>query len=309
MGTLWITGANGFVGSRLTQEIDKRNQYTTIYAFTHKTLIPSSSSSRIVPKLLDISNYRAVCEAACVAPPNVVINLAAMANADTCETSRVDAWYINSLGPMYLARICRQYQAFFIHLSTEHVFPGNETQPGPYGESSPPHPVNFYGWTKLEGEKAIAEICGNNTPYTVVRVSPIYDTAPGKRSNFVTWLIRVLLAGRRVQVVSDQWSTPILLDDFVQALIWLIEHRRTGIYHIAGPDRIAYHQWAFLIAQRLKLDCNLIDSVKTADLCWIAARPCLGGLLCERLIKDLSHGIQSPRGIGEGLDALIAETC
>ena len=50
----------------------------------------------------------------------------------------------------------RQEAAVFIHLSTDFVFGGVTDRP--YTEEDIPAPVNYYGYTKLEGEKRIAAV-------------------------------------------------------------------------------------------------------------------------------------------------------
>lgn len=57
--------------------------------------------------------------------------------------------------PEKLASLCKEQQAMFVYISTDYVFDG--TSP-PYEVTDAPHPLNFYGESKLGGEKAVQTI-------------------------------------------------------------------------------------------------------------------------------------------------------
>lgn len=301
MKVLWITGAGGLVGSKLVVEAAKLDYFEQIYAFTHRPLAVPMSFSNVIWSVLDVSNRDAVEAAAHVNVPDVIINSAAMTNVDACELRRYEAQSINSSGPRHLAEVSYQYDAHLIQISTDYIFPGDDAEPGPYPEDSNPLPINFYGQTKLESERAVLRICEGKVPYTIVRTALVYGLVPDSRPNFVTWLLSELGAGRRVRIVRDQWSTPTPADYLASALLWIAVHNRTGIYHVAGPDLLGRDEWACIIARHFGLDIGLIDWVKTSELGQIAKRPRFGGLLCKRLQDDFVQGAPLQRGVVEGL--------
>lgn len=303
MSTLWITGAGGVVGHKLVQQAVASRRYARIGAFTHTAASARTQDwpATVTWSALDIANREAVRAAATALPPDVIINPAAMTNVDACERQSSAAQRANADGPRHLAEIARARGAHVLHVSTDYVFPGDAQQPGPYAEDAAPRAINIYGQTKLDGERAVAEVCAGDTPYTVVRTALVYGLIPGGRGNFVTWLAGELATGRRVRIVRDQFNTPTLADDLASVLLWLAAEGVTGTYHAAGPDFIGRDAWALAIAARFGLDTRFIEWVTTAELAQLAPRPLRSGLLCPRLATDRARGAPGMRGVAAGL--------
>lgn len=301
-GTLAIVGAGGVLGAKLVVRALAKSD-ARIYAFTHGATpaIPAAQSHRVVWQPLDISDARAVADALSAASPSIVINSAAMTNVDACESRREEALAANAAGPRHLATACVRLGAKLLHVSTDYVFPGDDQQPGPYVEDAPVRPINYYGWTKLQGEQAIAEVCTGRIPWLVARTALVYGYVPGGRTNFITWLAGELRAGRRVKIVHDQVNTPTLADDLATALLHLAQRDSQGIIHIAGPDLITRDAWARAIAAYYALDESLIDILSTAELNQPAQRPLRSGLRTSRT-QELTD--VTLRGIMAGLEAL-----
>ena len=300
MRTLWVTGASGIVGSRLVKDAVLSGKYDHIEAFTHSPIATTPTDAPNVHwSSLDISDAAAVEHAAAISRPEVIINPAAMTNVDSCEARQAEAKRANADGPRNLAMVSRALGAHLLHVSTDYVFPGDAAHPGPYREDATPQPINYYGQSKLEGEEAIIATAGGDTRYTIIRTALVYGL--GTRTNFVTWLVREISAGKRVKIVRDQFNTPTVADDLASTLLWLAEQGRTGMYHVAGPDRLGRHDWALAIVRHFELDESLIDWVTTPELAQPAPRPLESGLDCARLLTEISFGAPRPRGVAQGL--------
>ncbi len=305
MGTLAIVGAGGVLGAKLVEQALERTD-DRIYGYTHGTAptIAAASDERVHWQPLDIADGEAVARALEEARPRAVINSAAMTNVDACELHREEAVAANADGPAHLAEICVRIGAALLHVSTDYVFPGDDANPGPYIEDAPVRPVNHYGWTKLEGERAVERICDGRVPWLVARTALVYGYVPGGRTNFIRWLAQEMRAGRRVKVVNDQYNTPTLADDLAVALLHLLAHGTQGIIHVAGPDLLSRDEWAREIAEYYGLDTGLIDVVTTAELQQRARRPLRSGLRTQR--QGALMGVVL-RGVGEGIRALSDE--
>ena len=302
MGTLVIAGAGGVLGAKLVAAALVRTD-DTILALTHGGVpaIRAANSARVLWQSVDISDRDALRLAIAEVHPHTVINAAAMTNVDACESRRAAAHAANAAGPHFLAEACVATGARLLHVSTDYVFPGDSRNPGPYGEDARVAPVNYYGQTKLLGERAVQQVCGNHVPWLVARTALVYGQIPGGRVNFILWLAGELRAGRRVRIVHDQINTPTLAEDLAVALLALAERGTQGIIHLAGPDLIARDEWARRIASYYQLDASLIDLVSTAELGQQAVRPLRSGLVSQRS-ADLA-GI-TMRGVLAGLVAL-----
>lgn len=104
--------------------------------------------------------------------PDVVINCAAVSDVNHCERNASTAYRVNAYGAAHAALFARTLGAYFIHISTDYVFSGNE---GPYMWSQRPYPIQYYGHTKYVGEIAVRSMMQNN-PYTIVRLGWLYGS-------------------------------------------------------------------------------------------------------------------------------------
>src|SRR5262249_46850638 len=125
---------------------------------------------------LDITDYwRLRSELERIAP-TVVINCAAYAHVDGCETDRELAENANDSGARHVARAARACGARVVHVSTDLVFDGALGRP--YREEDEPRPLSYYAVTKLRGEKAVAE---ENPEHVVLRSSWFFGPRPKDR--------------------------------------------------------------------------------------------------------------------------------
>ena len=85
--------------------------------------------------------------------PDYLINCAAYTDVEGAELEKEQAWAVNVQGVQNLAEASRRHGIKLIHYSSDYVFDGQKRTP--YLESDSPRPINRYGLSKWEGEKAI----------------------------------------------------------------------------------------------------------------------------------------------------------
>ena len=178
--------------------------------------------------------------------PQIVINAAAYTDVESAESETNRARLINTEAPGLLAETCRSLGAAFIHYSTDYVFDGKKGSL--YLETDPPHPLNVYGQTKLEGERAVLQVGGTSL---ILRTAWVYSM---RRDSFVTKVLSWAHSQHEMRIVADQASNPTwaraLAEITVQLLAqagpdsvpWLSERR--GLYHLAGWGYASRLEWA-----------------------------------------------------------------
>jgi dTDP-4-dehydrorhamnose reductase len=237
---------------------------------------------------IDLAEPRSVKRTVNDLQPQIIINAAAYTNVDKAEVETRAAELINTEAPALLAELCRKLGAGFIHYSTDYVFDGEERSP--YRESDAPLPLNAYGRTKLNGDKAIMEVGG---AFLILRTAWVYSR---RKDSYVS---KVLSWARRqveMRVVDDQVSSPTwarALAEITAHLLakagpdprpWLSEHR--GLYHIAGRGVASRLEWAEAIVRndpnREEQIVRTILPAKSAEFPSLAVRPHFSALDCDK---------------------------
>ena len=291
MAGILVSGVTGLVGRYVLEALLAQGE-EELHAVTRGPLpAPFAGHPRIRQHQVDITDAAAVDAALREARPVVVIHPAAIADVDACERDHALARAVNCDGAANMARACAAVGAHLIHVSTDYVFDGSETNPGPYDESATPHPVNFYGQTKLEAEHRVSELCAGRVGCAICRTALVYGLNLAGRQNFIVGMVNDLRAGRQVRAVTDQQNTPTHAANLAQMLVRAAERRVTGLYHTAGAELITRYQLALLVAQTFDLETSLILPMSSAELGQRARRPLLSGLRVERAEHDL--GVQA----------------
>src|SRR2546425_2188013 len=89
--------------------------------------------------------------------PDVVINSAAFHQVDRCEDDPHEAYRVNAIGALLVARAAREVGARCLYVSTDYAFdgekpPSTDGQLSPdtaYTESDPVRPLSVYGASKV----------------------------------------------------------------------------------------------------------------------------------------------------------------
>ena len=272
-----VTGASGLLGSKVV-EMALSKGYKVYSAYNeHQPLLGK-------PVKLDITDRTSVERVIYKLKPEVIIHAAAMTNVDKCELEQNLALKVNYIGTANIAYAARIIKAFLIYISTDYVFKGDK---GLYKEDDATKPVNFYGYSKLKGEKAVKRI---SNEYCIVRTSVLYGSKPARgKVNFALWLINKLKNNEIVKIVSDQFISPTLNTNLAQMLLEVAERKLTGIYHLAGASRVSRLDFAFELAKICNLSKSLIHPAKMYDMNWVARRPRDSSLNVSKALKILKN--------------------
>lgn len=290
-----VSGSNGLLGQKLTDLCLSQPDKYELYA-TGKG--PNRHPARdgyeyVEMDVLDPEQMEATVNRF---KPEFVIHTAAMTNVDACEDDQENCTLLNVTSVEFLIRICKKYNIHLIHISTDFIFDGMN---GPYREEDIPNPVNFYGLSKLQSEKKLAEASIN---WTILRTILVYGVvADMSRSNFALWAKNGLEKGVAIRAVNDQWRMPTLAEDLATACLLAVDKNAKGIYHISGSSGGYIHELIREIADFWKLDTQLISEITTDSLNQKAKRPGKTGFYLNKAIGQLGY---EPKDFRKGLQTL-----
>ena len=209
--------------------------------------------------------------------PDVIVNAAAYTAVDKAENELELATSINTQGPEILAQESRKLGAWLIHYSTDYVFDGNGVKP--WKETDPTIPLNIYGSTKLEGERAVIN---SGCKHLIFRTSWVYST---RGENFIKTMIHLALNQDHLSVIDDQIGAPtgaeLLADVTAHSMyIALRQPEVSGLYHLAAKGETSWYGYANFVLDRirqagikLKVQSENIQPVSTDVFSQTARRP------------------------------------
>lgn len=291
MKKLLVTGGNGLLGQHIVSLAQRRFQ---VFA-TDLMDGPLFDHALAGYSPVDLTNERAVMALFERLRPDAVIHTAAMTNVDDCENRRDLAWRVNVEATRFIATACAGHESQLVHLSTDYVFDGSN---GPYSEEDTPHPISYYGESKLESERIVQELLPDAA---IARTMVLFGTAHQVRLNFVNWIIERLGQGMPVTVVNDQYGNPTWAGDLAEMTLALLETEAQGLFNTAGPDWVHRHALALMVAKVFELDVALIKETDSASFQQTAQRPLQSGLKIDKIIRQT--GFQ-PRSLKEALLAM-----
>lgn len=251
-----ITGASGLLGRALTDRLSRSGWRVT--ALKHPEL--------------DITLEDDVRRAVASARPDLVINCAATADVDRCESEPDWAFTVNESGPRFLARACRESGAEMVHVSTDYVFDGSK--PGFYTQEDEPRPQSAYGKSKLAGEFAVREEAER---FYIIRTSWLFGVG-GK--NFGSRVIERARGGEPLRGVADQTSIPTYAPDAAARIEKIIRHGAHGLYHVTSTGVATWYEFAQLALALAGMGGVEITPIKRADLKQPAPRPQNSAMRC-----------------------------
>ena len=301
MSGILVSGVTGLVGravlARLLETTDEE-----IHALTRRPLpAPFDTNPRLRVWQADLGEAERLMQVLREARPAVVIHPAAIADVDACERDHALAYAVNVQGAANLARASAAVGAHVIYVSTDYIFDGSETNPGPYDETATPRPVNYYGVTKLEAERVVSSICAGRVGLAICRTALVYGLNPAGRTNFIVSMVNDLRAGKRIRAVTDQQNTPTAAANLAEMLVAAAQKRVVGLFHTAGGELLTRDALALAVADHFGLDRRLITPLRSSELGQLARRPLLSGLRVEKARRAL--GVRA-WNIQQGLDWL-----
>ncbi|HZD09734.1 MAG TPA: dTDP-4-dehydrorhamnose reductase [Candidatus Binatia bacterium] len=184
---------------------------------------------------VDITDRRSIAGAVQEARAELVIHCAAYTDVDGCAHNPQLAYQVNGLGTQNVALACLNSGAKMVHVSTNEVFAGTNSQG--YLEWMPVDPQNAYARSKAAAEFHVRQLL---TEAYIVRTAWAY--AAGGR-NFVHAILKIAHEKDVIRVVTDEIGNPTYMRDVAAAIATLIETGQYGTYHFVNEGSCS--RWAF----------------------------------------------------------------
>jgi dTDP-4-dehydrorhamnose reductase len=248
----------------------------------------------------------------------VILNAGAYTAVDKAESDLEAAHAVNGKAPGVLGEEAKRCGALLVHFSTDYVFDG--TKRSAYVETDPTAPVNAYGASKLEGERAVA---ASGCDHLVLRTSWVY-AAHGK--NFMLTMLRLAATRNEIRVVDDQRGAPTASRQIARAVAQLLGAREgapiergglerlraaSGVYHATAAGETSWFEFAQAIfAGRAQQQGGAFESprllaISSREYPTPARRPAYSVLSNRKLVAAFGVRLGDWReGLQETLSAL-----
>jgi len=258
---LLVTGASGYLGGYLLQELATRSHTVSAWSGTRAGVVQGHP---VVP--VDLMDRDRVIAAFGATRPDGVIHAAGMANVAECYRQPERAQQVNVGGTALLAELAAGAKARLVFVSTDLVFDGAKSN---YREEDAPAPVSVYGRTKRDAEQAVLAWPGN----AVARISWLFGPTLTGRESFFDQQVAALRQGRPLSLFTDEWRTPLSIAVAAQALVELGVSDFTGLLHIGGPERLSRWEMGLRLAAFLGVDPTCLCPCERASVAGGEPRP------------------------------------
>lgn len=229
-----VTGAAGQLGGYLLQHLE-REGYTPVGL--------GRRAGPGVDVVADIGDREQVARAIDEAQTDAIIHGAAYTDVDGCERDPALAEAVNHVGAANVANVAADRGIWAIGVGTDFVFGGGGA---PYAEDATPGPISVYGASKLAGERAILAA---DPSFAVARTAWVYG---GEGKHFPRTVLTMLEKHGRMEVVDDEIGSPTFAGDLAEALVSLLRHRPSGIFHLTNEGTTS----RFDLARRVAIEAG-----------------------------------------------------
>jgi dTDP-4-dehydrorhamnose reductase len=267
---LLIFGGTGLLGSAIAREARRRDW--PVLALSHRQA--------------DITRREAGDDWARRFRPQAILDCAAFAQVDLCESEPERAMAVNGHAVEHLADLARRGELPLVYVSSDYVFDGRST--AAYDEDAPTAPLSVYGRSKRLGE----EIALAYPRSLVVRTSWLFGP---DGSNFVLTILRLAMAGQQpLRVVDDQVGRPTYAPYLAKAILDLLARDRSGLVHYANRDAVSWFEFARAIVENWGLEVA-VEPAATREVPRPAVRPARSVLATGRFARYTSRPPESWR--------------
>ena len=259
-----VTGATGFIGSKLVEHISKDNVVYCI-ARSESKIFQSDNVNWIIQDLSKELNNSILPKKL-----DAIIHLAQSKHYRNFPEKALDIFLVNDYSTVQLLDYGRRIGLkSFVFASSGSVYARKD---GSFLEDDPLNPTTFYPNSKLISEYLVSSY-SNFFSTTILRYFSVYGE--GQKNMLIPNLINSVKEGRPIIIYNEEGIklTPTYIDDAVRATASAISIQENETINVAGGEVISILKLSEIIGEVLgkkpvyeyKTDPNAMDFVANID--------------------------------------------
>ncbi|OYR55427.1 NAD-dependent epimerase/dehydratase family protein [Halorubrum halodurans] len=281
--TIAVTGAAGYIGSRVLVELREAHPEWELVGIDNMYRGQVESVGDVAIQHVDVRNRGRLEEA--LSGADVVCHLAAISGVDDCASNADLAYEVNVTGTNNVAWFCRKTGAALAFPFSMAVL--GDPASFPITADLPRDPLNWYGRTKLLGERAIESFAEGAFPAHLFLKSNLYGehevggTEVGKPT-VINFFVNRALAGETLTVYEPgtQARNFVHVRDVARAyvrsaerLVGQLTRGETGTetYEIASEEDLGVMEVAEIVQEAareergIEIDVELVENPRSGE--------------------------------------------
>ena len=164
---------------------------------------------------------------------SLIVHCAAITNSDLCEKDKELCRAVNINGTKNICELARQTRSQLIYISTASVFDGKR---GNYKESDKTNPINYYNFSKIEGERYVLDYERG----IVIRTVPLgLHSVARKPTSFLEWLVDSFRNNKDLNLFTDVRINPLSVSTMARLIFKIPEVMNGGLLHLGSRDAVS----------------------------------------------------------------------
>ena len=239
-----VFGGTGLLGGNILKNINKKSEIYS-YVNNRKSILSHVRNTKLNINKKELKRF--------LINKNIttIINSAGLVSIEKCQSNKKLAYQSNANLVSIIIDAIKDTDIKLVHISTDHIF--NKGY-GKIYESEKFFSKNFYAETKIEAEKIIQN---SKAKYLIIR-SNFFGKGTYYRKSFSDYILTNLKNNNKLFLWKNIFFSPVNIQTLSKAIIKLINFNQNGVFNISSNQNISKYKFGRLIAQRFKLNENLI---------------------------------------------------
>ncbi len=246
MTKILLTGSSGYLGSHLCRFF----KHEKVFAL-YKENKPKSENVESIQ--IDLLNDDELSFLFKEIKPEYVIHLAGIIPSQISNFDEKFIFEMNVEVTKKIASLSHSYNAFLIFTSSDLVYDeGDDIK-----ENHPLKPINLYGQTKLEAEKAINKY---GKYFLILRTALMYGFSISVHKSFFDFAFTQLSHNQEIKAFYDQFRNPLFVEDAARFIIELTRMKSPhhDVMNFCGFEKLSRYELILKTAEIFEQNTDFI---------------------------------------------------